>query len=136
MVSDPRILYKYRHLKGKHRKRTRRILADSILHFAKPSSLDDPFDCWVQFERSLSRQQLKHKYHSLLRKKMPQLNRRQRRAKTKTDIKSKRARGLLPHMTESLQAKVEGTGVLSLSATNSNVLIWSHYAAGHSRPRE
>jgi len=34
-------------------------------------------------------------------------------------------------MTSQLQAKVNKTGVLCLSATDSNILLWSHYAAGH-----
>jgi hypothetical protein len=131
MTSDPKVLYRYRHLQGKHREWTRRILTDSILYFAKPSELDDPFDCRVQFRRSLSCQEVKRKSSDLLRRYMPQLSRAQRRAKAAKDLKSRDSHGLLPHMTKGLQAEAEKVGVLSLSVSNSDIQLWSLYAAGH-----
>ena len=71
---DPRVLYRYRHLQGEHREWTKRILTDSVLHFAKPSLFNDPFDCKVHFRPSFSREELKQKYVDLVKKNIPELN--------------------------------------------------------------
>ena len=130
-TKDPQVLYRYRHLEGEHREWTRRILTDSVLHLAIPSALNDPFDCAVHFRSSLSRQELKRKHSDLLSKFMPQLSGALRRAKVVSDLKSTDSDGLLSHMTIWLQKKVDKIGILSLSATDRNILLWSHYAAGH-----
>lgn len=130
-TGDPQVLYRYRHLQGEHREWTKRILIDSVLYFAKPSTLNDPFDCRVHFRPSVSRKELRRKHSVLVSKHVPQLNRAQRRAKVAADFKSTDPGALLSYMTRQLQGKVDGTGILSLSATGSNILLWSHYAAGH-----
>jgi len=130
-AEDPEVLYWYRHLQGNHREWTKRILTESVLHFAAPQTLNDPFDCRVHFRSSFSLKELKHKYSTLANKNMPHLNREQRRAKVAADLKAVDPQGLLSFMTSQLQAKVNTTGVLCLSATDSNILLWSHYAAGH-----
>ena len=132
MISeDPKVLCRYRHLQGKHHDRTKRILTDSIHYFASPSSFNDPFDCKIHFRSSLSPKQLKQKYGDLVRRNTPGLNREQRRAKVATDLATVDPDKLIAKMTNSMQHAVNGLGVLSLSATDSNILLWSHYAAGH-----
>ena len=128
---DPRVLYRYRHLQGEHREWTKRILTDSVLHFAKPSLFNDPFDCKVHFRPSFSREELKQKYVDLVKKNIPELNRAQRRAKRANDLKTFEPDKFLAQMTSGLQDAIDGLGVLSLSATDRNILLWSHYAAGH-----
>ena len=129
---DPQVLYRYRHLQGEHREWTKRILTESVLHFASPLRFNDLFDCRVHFRPSLSRQELRKKHDALVRKYMTQLNRAQRRAKVASDVRALELDQFLAQITRGLQDAVDGVGVLSLSATDRNILLWSHYAAGHS----
>lgn len=132
MTSEgPKVLYRYRHLQGEYREWTKRILTDSVLHFARPSAFNDPFDCKVHFRPSVSREELKRKHVDLVRRYMPELNRAQLRAKVASDLKSFDPEKFLAQMTSGLQDAIDGLGVLSFSATDRNILLWSHYAAGH-----
>lgn len=132
MISeDPKVLYRYRHLQGKHREWTKPILTDSVLYFASPSSFNDPFDCKIHFRSFLSPKQLKQKYAHLVRRNIPELNREQRRAKVAIYLSTLDPDKFIAQMTNRLQDAVNGVGVLSLSATSSNILLLSHYAASH-----
>lgn len=126
-----KVLYRYRHLQGDHRKWTKRIITDSILYFANPLSFNDPFDCKIRYRSSLSRKQIKKKYADLLKKNAPKLNRRMRRRKAVTDTASINPDEFLKRNEGHIQDMVNKLGVLSLSATKRNILLWSHYAAGH-----
>ena len=131
ITEDPKVLYRYRHLQGDHRKWTRRIITDSVLYFASPSSFNDPFDCKVHYRSSLSVKHLKLRYADLLKKKLPKLNRKMHRGKVVTDLASLNPNEFIAQIESGLQDTVNRIGVLSLSATNRNILLWSHYAAGH-----
>lgn len=131
MTENKQVLYRYRHLNGKHRERTKKILTDSIVHFADPSTFNDPFDCKVHFQSSLPKKELKRKYIDLIQKRMPELNRKGRRTKVKDDIKVMKPDKFLSQVTDGLQKSINNIGVLSLSASDRNILLWSHYAAGH-----
>ena len=131
ITEDPKVLYRYRHLQGDHREWTKRIITDSVLYFSSPSSFNDPFDCKIHYQSSLSAKQLRLKYVDLLKKKLPKLNRKMRRGKVVTDLTSLNTNEFIVQMERGLQDAVNKIGVLSLSATNRNILLWSHYAAGH-----
>ena len=131
MTENKQFLYRYRHLNGKHRERTKKIFSDSVLHFANPTTFNDPFDCKVHFQPSFSVEVLKRNYMDLLKKRMPDLNRKERRTKATNDIKAMKPDKFLSQITAGLQSSVDNVGVLSLSATDRNILLWSHYAAGH-----
>jgi len=132
MVSeDPKVLYRYRHLHGDHLEWTKRIITDSVLYFASPLSFNDPFDCKIRYRSSLSRMQLKKKYAGFLKKNTPRLNRKMRRKETATYLASINPDEFLKGNEGHIQEMVNKLGVLSLSATKSNILLWSHYAAGH-----
>ena len=127
---EPNFLYRYRHLHGEHREWTKRILTKSLLYFASPSTFNDPFDCRVHFRSAVSPKALKIKYSELLRK-YTSLNRSERRAKASKDVRAKRNIDVIPQITKGLQEETDKLGVLSFSATNKNILLWAHYAAGH-----
>ena len=125
----PQFLYRYRHLVGEHREYTSRILKDSVIHFARPASFNDPFDCKVHFQPSISSHQLYKLFGKMLRKKRPDLNRKQRRRLSATGVR------LVPSIEEitlGIQDDIDKIGVLSLSESEYNILLWSHYAASHS----
>ena len=130
-VGDEQFLYRYRHLQGEHREWTKRILTDSILYFASPSTFNDPFDCKVHFRSSFSTKELKHKYADLVRQFRPQLNRSQRKTKVARDVNSINKKEFQSNMTRRLQDATESLGILSFSGTARNILLWSHYASGH-----
>lgn len=62
---------------------------------------------------------------------MPDLNRKERRTKAADDIKAMNPDKFLSQITARLQNSINNVGVLSLSANDCNILLWSHYAAGH-----
>jgi hypothetical protein len=131
MQDAPEVLFRYRHLQGEHRKWTKQILTDSILHFANPPSLNDPFDCKVHFKQSFSTEELRRKHVNLVKRYLPNINRNQCRSRVKGDLDRLDRDELIPQITKGLQDGVDNCGVLSLSATDSNILLWSHYAASH-----
>ena len=128
---DPKILYRYRHLQGNHHKWTKRIITDSVLYYASPLSFNDPFDCKICYRSSLSLKQLKKTYAGLLKKNAPRLNRRMRRGRAAKDLASVKPEEFLKRNERKIQDMVNKIGVLSLSETKRNILLWSHYAAGH-----
>jgi hypothetical protein len=131
MTENRQFLYRYCHLNGKHRERTKRILTESILHFANPSTFNDPFDCKVHYLPSFSVEELRRQHVDRIKRRMPDLNRRQRREKATHDMKAMEPEKFLRQVTDGFQNAVNGVGILSLSATDRNILLWSHYAAGH-----
>lgn len=130
--SDPECLYRYRHLHGDHREYTSRILTDSALYFASPRDFNDPFDCKVHFVLRASKMDLRHKYDKLVRSRLPDLNRKQRRAKVADDVKQVNRSDFVRGLIEKSQKRLNGLGVLSLAANSTDLLLWAHYAAGHS----
>lgn len=131
-IPTPEVIYRYRHLVGKHREWTEKIITESILHFASPTTFNDPFDCKVHFRKlTATNSELKKRYGNVLKKKLPHLSRAQRRGKAVQDLKGFDRKKFLVAMTEGLQAAVDKVGVLSLSKSCDNVVMWSHYAESH-----
>jgi len=131
MNEDKQFLYRYRHLNGEHRGWTKKIITDSVLYFANPSTFNDPFDCKVHYLPSFSGNRLKQHCTGLIKERMTELNRKERRAKLTQGMRAMNPDKFLGRMTEGLQKAINGVGVLSLSATERSILLWSHYAAGH-----
>lgn len=125
------VLYRFRHLLGPHREWTKDILTQSVLYFSSPSEFNDPFDCKVHYRNRLSVAHFKEYYFSLLRQKFPHLNREQCKAKVAQDTKRITPEEFITKVTEGMQTSANELGVLSLSATPTNLLLWSHYAASH-----
>ena len=131
-IPTPEVVYRYRHLIGKHREWTEKIITESILHFASPTTFNDPFDCKVHYRKlTATNSELKKRYGSVLKKKLPHCNRAQRRGKAVKDLKGFNRKNFLISMTDGFQATVDKVGVLSLSKSRDNVVMWSHYAESH-----
>jgi hypothetical protein len=128
--NEPRFLYRYTNLKGDYRDWTRKILTDSVIHFASPSTFNDPFDCRVRFSQRIVHNLLWRRHADLLKERTT-LTRSQRRAQAKQAVKAIDDAEFINFMTDELQGFVNKCGVLSLSANDRNILLWSHYAAGH-----
>ena len=128
---EQKALYKYRHLQGDHREWTKKIITDSLIYFPSPSSFNDPFDCKVHYQSALSRTQLKLKLAEVLKRNQPHLNRKARRGKVAKNFSVPSHVKFIKQMESGMQDNINNLGVLSLSATNCDILLWSHYAAGH-----
>jgi len=134
MRYDGHFLYRYRHLNGQHRDWTKRIITDSVLHFANPTTFNDPFDCKVNYRPSFSIEKFKQQHADRIRRYKPNLNRNQLRAKVTQDMRVLAAMGneeFLRQGKDSLQSDINKLGVLSLSGTYEDILMCSHYAEGH-----
>lgn len=134
MKYDGNFLYRYWHLNGQHRDWTRRVITDSFLHFANPTTFNDPFDCKVNYRPSFLEGEFKRQHADRIKRCMPSLNRNQRRAKRAQHMKALEIMGkekFLHQMNEGLQNDIDKLGVLSLSGTYKDILMWSHYADGH-----
>jgi hypothetical protein len=125
-------LYRYRHLQGEHCKYTSQIFTNSIIYFPSPAKFNDPFDCRVHFQPSIPLDKLRQRYKELMKKFLPHLSPEQRKAKIAYDIEVMNPNDFIEAITNSLQKDVDRLGVLSLSASNRDILLWSHYATGHS----
>ena len=68
---------------------------------------------------------------ALYKKFIPELSRAERRQRAAHDIKRVNPAKFLNTMTEGLQREVNRVGVLCLSEFRDDIVLWSHYAAGH-----
>ena len=127
----PEILYRYRKLLDNNRERTERLLKASVLYFASPEQFNDPFDCKLHYTSLGSPADLRRKQQKLYKKFIPELSRAERRHRAARDIKQVDPAEFLNTMTEGLQREVNRVGVLCLSEFRDDVVLWSHYAAGH-----
>jgi hypothetical protein len=132
MAEATQFLYRYRHLQGEHREYTSRILTDSLIYFPPPTSFNDPFDCKVHFQPSNSKPEVRKLFGKLIRENRPDLNREQRRRLRELGVRHVGHNPSLEEITCGIQDDIDKLGVLSLSASDNNILLWSHYAASHS----
>lgn len=127
----PEIFYRYRNLCGVNRERTARLLKASVLYFSSPSQFDDPFDCKLHYKSVGSREDLRRKHQALYKKYQPELSRAERRQLARADVKRTDLNELSGVMIQGLQQALNGVGVVCLSELRDNVVLWSHYSAGH-----
>jgi len=71
-------------------------------------------------------------FEKLLKRNYPDLNREQRRRLMQRSSKSIGRKQSIEDIARGIQNDLDKIGVLSLSASSNNILLWSHYAAGHS----
>lgn len=102
---------------------TYKIILDSEFYFASPRSFNDPFDCNLSYREEYSIREIDEAYENLANTKY-----------TKEQLHSMygsnsdefvRSFGKLNEQLVSL------SGILSLSKSNNNITMWSHYAKNH-----
>jgi hypothetical protein len=102
-----------------------------ILYFSSPQGFNDPFDCQVPPSFNDSARDLEKYAHRLAKEKFPTLSRLERR---------RRVRNIRPQLTGAHFEQIyrdwerkflNETGILSLTTNNDHILMWSHYASGH-----
>ncbi|MBF0567524.1 MAG: DUF2971 domain-containing protein [Nitrospirae bacterium] len=130
MSEEKLTLYRYRHLDDKHHDRTKKIITDSVLYFASPSDFNDPFDCRVHFSKDYSKEELSAYFIEKAKEFEPEMKSDELKELAEAILKQDRHE-MVSQMKKSLQDWINNYGILSLSANNNNILMWSHYAAGH-----
>lgn len=124
--------FKFRNWDDEHHKM---MIRDNIIHFASPSSFNDPFDSTIPFRYDLiSDDELMKAYCRIIKHDEPNISRQRMRQKAREEVKRGFARG---------GAYLEGTkkiteeyntrmfGIFSVAKEHNHLLMWSHYASDH-----
>ena len=120
----PIYFYRYRSLANGAAKYVERMICHNELYFSKPSSFNDPFDCRAIFKPNISYED----FCSSAKRQFPDSS----FSEPELQNKYKELISRLDEGTEIHYAMVlENVNILCLSTTNSNILMWSHYANSH-----
>lgn len=129
-------LYKYRSMSDDVRTYTGRIITDQELYFSHARSFNDPFDCLPAISLKATKDEFEEYLIGLFKRQSPRSTRAERMASVKAIIKDPKRNHKSTQALELLKQGLENAmnlaGVLSLSATDRHVLMWSHYANCHS----
>jgi len=124
------ILYKYGRL-GEH---AESLFSTNTIWFASPSSLNDPFECRPWFEFEGTDEQMVSFLVRTLRKRDASLSYVDAIARALTMIKEgghKDPRFGELFRNDVVRLLAKDIGLCCLSTTNTNILMWSHYATDH-----
>lgn len=132
--SGPDFLYRYRNVDQLTLGYLGRTLVEHEVYLAAPPSLNDPFDCRIEFDtKGVSDREWRRHKNLELQLLEPGLSRADRRKRIAHDAKA--AIHKSPDLWQSVQTELQSlanrVGVLCLTEAPDNVLMWSHYAAGH-----
>lgn len=104
------ILYKYR----AYLPRALEILTEREVYFATPDQLNDPYDCRISIRRALEEA----------------IEKADRDGNRTVQERLERLRAM-DQIFEKMESDIGSVGVLSLSRTPTNVVMWAHYAENH-----
>ncbi len=128
----PKTLYKYRDWSNKFH---RRIITKQEIFFAKPSDFNDPFDSNIPIRWDLMTEEDCYKMNLKLinpllkdkdQKKVEEYARQVTKNKTLWHPDK-----LKKETSDQIQKWVNLIGLVSLSSSRDNILMWSHYANNH-----
>lgn len=131
-MSLPNILYKYRDWKHPKHKR---IITSNEIYFTSSINFNDPFDSNIDLRYDLATEpQILQYYKKHFKKAFPELedtkiNKMAAYALNKGYYKDPGQLKILKHYLQSKREKE--FGICTLSATNKNILMWSHYSNKH-----
>ncbi|HEY1928277.1 MAG TPA: DUF2971 domain-containing protein [Caulobacteraceae bacterium] len=135
----PTKLYKYRAFGVK----TLRNLTEAEVFYAQPKTFNDPMDCDPTIDVDVGRETLEQLYYRLLQRRKEkseaarEVNRLRHMSseygdfRTNKDVDAYLVQILASRIKDELDDEFGQSGVLSLSATWSSGLMWSHYADEH-----
>jgi hypothetical protein len=126
-VSVPRILYRYVTLE-----RAKQILRENKIYFSSPSAFNDPFDCKVVPSFNAQKRDFKAFASRMAAREKPGLSRPERRRMVRS-VKDKLNTAYFNNIYRIWEERhLNNSGILCLSEKSDDILMWSHYAAGHS----
>ena len=123
-------LYKY----YAYNKRSVSALRTRTFWFAKPASLNDPFDCKITFDSCITAEDVKTflprfaRYKGLSKK---QAESELRQVITQNGQIDRDFARIWKNILRQASKNLEDSGVFCLSENNSSILMWSHYANAH-----
>jgi len=120
----PPFLYRYMYPKIQDCKD---IIIESKIYFISPLKFNDPFDCRIAFDYSGSPRELKKQYVKNFTKTYKHLGKK-KIDKLASECVLHKVHSEHTNFTNSILSKI---GILSFSESNSNILLWSHYADKH-----
>ena len=133
---SPQHLYRYRSLDGKSKDWTKDSILNSLHYFSSPKAFNDPFDCRPVFKLDASKAELIKYYEGVFSRQAQHMSREQRRAEARAKVSDPNSDPRNPQNLEALHRMYDEIvtsriGVLCLSATPKDILMWSHYANSH-----
>lgn len=116
----PESVYKFRTIE-----KANEILQSQEFYFSSAVNFNDPFDCALDEEKQYSRSDFTTWINSFQNR----LTNTQKQNLTKTYTQNGQ---VFNNLVKKIKTKaVNNRGVLALSKTNENILLWSHYAENH-----
>lgn len=109
----------------------RQVILDSRIYFPSPATFNDPFDCRVVLRNEVSFEDWLGYFRSSLARFLPGVGSEEIEARARQAAHNSCQPEVFARVVASLQADVNGCGVLCLSEDPDDILMWSHYSAGH-----
>jgi hypothetical protein len=133
LKENTQYLYRYQSLEGHRLLYIERTLLHNEIYFCSPSTINDPFDCFVNLDFEASVEDWRSYLYRWLKKVQPTLSEREQQHLVEGMIRSGRYRSIefQYELTEDLQRSVNSAGLLCLTERNNCILMWSHYANAH-----
>ena len=134
--ASPEHLYRYRSLAGQQKKWVKDSIVNSLHYFSSPNAFNDPFDCRPVFRLDGHKEEVIKYYEGVISRQAPHWSRQQRRKEARAHVNNpatdprnpRNLRGMHHMYDEMVTSKI---GVLCLSETCRDILMWSHYADAH-----
>lgn len=121
----PEVIYRYQPPKED---RLESVMLDNLLHLSSPSSFNDPFDCRVCVDTSGTLAQIMNKMRKIIKDRHPEWS----HVRVSKEVIKWKKEGRHKNLGEKdLSHVINDVGILSMTAKNDNLLMWSHYAQGH-----
>lgn len=136
MTKETGFLFRYRSLEDGADQFVKRTLLDDELYFSAPTSFNDPFDCCPAFDFSATVTEMVNYYERILRRKNPQAPEYEITREALAIVYDPDQNPLREDRQAEVQVRhgkhiTETIGVLCLSQTCKEILMWSHYANYH-----
>ena len=111
------------------------MIKDNIIHFASPSSFNDPFDSTIPFRYDLiNDDELMKAYCRMFKRDEPNISRQEMRRRAREEVKKgfTRDEGYLERARRIIaEFNTRMFGIFSVAKEHYNLLMWSHYASYH-----
>jgi len=130
MTKTDRLLYKY----YPYNEYLLEMLITKKAWFSKPEIFNDPFDCYLNFEKNIPLD----KYEKCLKWQLKREGRSQKQIEndigkliSHDGIINEEAKNIIDKISESTLDVIKNIGVYCLSEVNTNSTMWAHYADNH-----
>lgn len=128
----PPSLFKYSGLSGDRLEWMRRLIVDSELYFASPSSFNDPLDCRIPTRFEGSRLVVEQHWRGVARQFFAAAPRRDRKTRIRELVRDSATAQGQAKLTEQLFEILARNGTACFATDPTSMLMWSYYAEGHS----